>query len=66
MLVWAGLIESFVSQYHEPVIPYMAKILFGCVELILLCLFYAKSGTKEFDKEASSPEMPLEAQPGPQ
>ena len=45
MLVWAGFIEAFLSQYHEPVIPYVAKIAFGVVELILLFLFYAKSGT---------------------
>jgi uncharacterized membrane protein SpoIIM required for sporulation len=45
MLVWAGFIEAFLSQYHEPIIPYTAKIAFGCVELILLFLFYAKSGT---------------------
>src|SRR5262249_38422389 len=24
LLVWAGTIESFLSQYHEPVIPYVA------------------------------------------
>jgi len=45
MLVWAGFIEAFLSQYHEPIIPYTAKIAFGCVELILLIAFYAKSGT---------------------
>jgi uncharacterized membrane protein SpoIIM required for sporulation len=45
MLVWAGFIEAFLSQYHEPVIPYAAKIAFGCVELILLFLFYARAGT---------------------
>jgi len=44
LLVWAGLVEAFLSQYHEPVIPYSAKIAFGCVELILLVLFLAKSG----------------------
>ena len=44
MLVWAGFIEAFLSQYHEPVIPYAVKIAFGCVELILLFLFLAKSG----------------------
>lgn len=47
MLIWAGFIEAFLSQYHEPVIPYSAKIAFGCVELVLLCLFLAKSGTHE-------------------
>jgi uncharacterized membrane protein SpoIIM required for sporulation len=45
MLVWAGFIEAFLSQYHEPVIPYIAKIAFGGVELVLLVLFLAKSGT---------------------
>ena len=44
MLVWAGFIEAFLSQYHEPVIPYEVKIAFGFVELILLFLFLAKSG----------------------
>jgi uncharacterized membrane protein SpoIIM required for sporulation len=46
MLVWAGLIESFLSQYHEPVIPYSAKIGFGLAELALLVFFLAKSGSK--------------------
>jgi uncharacterized membrane protein SpoIIM required for sporulation len=46
MLVWAGFVESFLSQYHEPVIPYWAKISFGAVELCLLVLFLAKSGSQ--------------------
>ena len=46
MLVWAGIIESFFSQYHEPVIPYAVKIGFGSLELILLVLFLAWSGRK--------------------
>lgn len=45
MLVWAGFIEAFLSQYHEPVIPYSVKIAFGALELALLSLFLAKSGT---------------------
>ena len=44
MLVWAGIIEAFLSQYHEPVIPYSAKILFGGIELLLLILFLSRSG----------------------
>jgi uncharacterized membrane protein SpoIIM required for sporulation len=44
LLVWAGFVEAFLSQYHEPVVPYSAKIAFGLVELILLFLFLAKSG----------------------
>jgi uncharacterized membrane protein SpoIIM required for sporulation len=46
LLVWAGIIEAFFSQYHEPVIPYAGKIGFGTIELILLTLFLAKSGKK--------------------
>ncbi len=46
MLIWAGFIEAFLSQYHEPVIPYVAKIAFGCIELVMLVLFLARSGTK--------------------
>lgn len=38
-LVWAGIIESFLSQYHQPVIPYWAKIGFGSVELAALIWF---------------------------
>jgi len=46
MLVWAGVIESFFSQYHEPVLPYAVKIGFGAVELIALALFLGMSGRK--------------------
>jgi uncharacterized membrane protein SpoIIM required for sporulation len=44
MLVWAGLVEAFLSQYHEPVIPYSVKISFGFVELALLILFLTRCG----------------------
>lgn len=47
LLVWAGFVESFLSQYHEPVIPYAAKTAFGCVELVLLYLFLTRSGKEE-------------------
>jgi uncharacterized membrane protein SpoIIM required for sporulation len=51
MLVWAGFIEAFLSQYHEPVIPYDVKIAFGCVELILLYVFLSRSGIKSAESE---------------
>jgi uncharacterized membrane protein SpoIIM required for sporulation len=44
LLVWAGFVEAFLSQYHEPVIPYEVKIAFGVTELILLFLYLGKSG----------------------
>jgi uncharacterized membrane protein SpoIIM required for sporulation len=46
MLVWAGIIESFFSQYHEPVLPYHIKIAFGFFELIILALFLGRAGRK--------------------
>jgi len=49
MLVWAGFIEAFLSQYHQPVIPYSAKIAFGAVELVLLVLFLAKAGAGSYE-----------------
>ncbi|HSH94830.1 MAG TPA: stage II sporulation protein M [Roseimicrobium sp.] len=50
MLVWAGLIESFFSQYHEPVLPYAVKIAFGSTQLVLLALFLGLSGRKAASK----------------
>jgi uncharacterized membrane protein SpoIIM required for sporulation len=44
MLVWAGIIESFLSQYHEPVISYGTKITFGLVEAALLTFYLGFSG----------------------
>jgi uncharacterized membrane protein SpoIIM required for sporulation len=46
MLVWAGIVESFLSQYHEPVISYGTKISFGLVEAGLLTFYLAFSGRK--------------------
>jgi uncharacterized membrane protein SpoIIM required for sporulation len=39
MLVWAGLVESYFSQHHQPRLPYWFKIGFGSVELIALTAF---------------------------
>jgi uncharacterized membrane protein SpoIIM required for sporulation len=47
LLVWAGLVEAFLSQYHRPVVPYSLKIGFGIAELILLLLFLLRSGRGE-------------------
>jgi uncharacterized membrane protein SpoIIM required for sporulation len=44
MLVWAGIVEAFFSQYHAPVLPYSVKIAFGCVELVLLIVFLDRCG----------------------
>ena len=47
LLVWAGLVESFFSQYHEPVIPYAAKIAFGVLELVLLFIYLGFAGKQK-------------------
>ena len=57
MLVWAGFIEAFLSQYHEPVIPYSAKIAFGLIELALLCLFLSRSGRRNSSLESGRAAM---------
>jgi len=44
LLVWAGLVESYFSQDHEPALPYAVKIAFGTVSLVLLFSFLAFSG----------------------
>lgn len=51
LLIWAGFVEAFLSQYHEPVIPYIAKIAFGLVELVLLFFFLARSGLNQKQDE---------------
>jgi len=47
LLTWAGFVEAFLSQYHEPVIPYALKISFGVLELVLLILFLSRSGAEQ-------------------
>ncbi|HEY1848756.1 MAG TPA: stage II sporulation protein M [Opitutaceae bacterium] len=44
LLVWAGGVEAFFSQYHEPVIPYAVKIGFGLAEAAGLACFLAYAG----------------------
>ncbi len=46
LLVWAGLVESYFSQDHEPALPYAIKIAVGLIELVLLAAFLAFSGRK--------------------
>ena len=51
MLVWAGIVEAFFSQYHAPVLPYWVKISFGSAELFVLMWFLFRFGRK---KEAAA------------
>jgi uncharacterized membrane protein SpoIIM required for sporulation len=49
-LVWAGIIESFISQHHQPVLPYSVKIAFGAVQLGLLVLLLTRGGSRPVQK----------------
>lgn len=46
LLIWAGIIESFMSQYHEPILPYSVKIGFGAVQLVGLVAYLGLTGRK--------------------
>lgn len=46
LLVWAGIVEAFLSQNHEPEVPYVAKIAFGLVSLTALAGYLALAGRK--------------------
>lgn len=49
MLVWAGVVEAFFSQFHEPILPYSLKITFGLIELALLSLYLGWAGRTRID-----------------
>jgi uncharacterized membrane protein SpoIIM required for sporulation len=53
MLVWAGIVEAFFSQYHAPILPYWVKILFGSAELIFLTAFLLLCGRRDKAKTAT-------------
>ena len=53
MLVWAGMVEAFFSQFHEPVLPYSLKIAVGTSELVLLVLFLTRAGRTRPDARPS-------------
>lgn len=52
LLIWAGIIESFLSQYHDPRF-YPWKIGVGAVQLTGLILYLAFCGRKAPDKTTS-------------
>ena len=47
LLVWAGIIEAFFSQYHQPVLPYSAKIAFGLAQLLALGVLLGRRNKNE-------------------
>lgn len=55
LLIWAGFVEAFFSQYHEPVLPYAVKIALGALEFGLLVLFLARAGKEPQREEHAEP-----------
>jgi uncharacterized membrane protein SpoIIM required for sporulation len=49
LLVWAGIVEAFLSQVHEPRLPYVWKIALGVAEAVALALFLARAGRTPAD-----------------
>ncbi|NNE90720.1 MAG: stage II sporulation protein M [Verrucomicrobiales bacterium] len=58
MLVWAGIVESFLSQYHSPGF-YPIKIAFGVIEMILLIGYFGFCGylQKRKPETETDPEL---------
>ena len=47
LLVWAGMVEAFVSQHHAPVLPYALKTGFGIAEGAVLLWYFLLCGRKK-------------------
>jgi uncharacterized membrane protein SpoIIM required for sporulation len=52
LLVWAGIVESYFSQYHQPRLSYAFKITFGVLELAVLTAFLSSAWWWRKTKEA--------------
>jgi uncharacterized membrane protein SpoIIM required for sporulation len=46
MLSWAGIMEAFFSQHHEPELPYAFKIAIAGAELVLLAVYLLLIGRR--------------------
>ena len=51
LLIWAGIIESFMSQYLEPILPYVVKISFGVIQLVGLIAYMVLAGRGNLKQE---------------
>ncbi|UDQ98731.1 stage II sporulation protein M [Lentisphaerota bacterium WC36G] len=55
LLIWAGIVEAFLSQHHKGVLSYEFKIMFGFFELMLFVLWLSWSrGIVNFIKKIFS------------
>jgi uncharacterized membrane protein SpoIIM required for sporulation len=44
LLIWAGVLEANLSQYHEPALPYWLKISIGAAQLTALITYLTFAG----------------------
>ena len=56
LLVWAGFVEAYLSQYHF-VVPFWLKIGFGMLELVLLFLYLFFSGRAGEKQDSEATEL---------
>ncbi len=63
LLVWAGIIESYLSQTHEPAIPYSLKIGFGLAELVVMVAYLYLSGRGEETPDEEERRLDSTSQP---
>jgi len=49
MLTWAGIMEAFFSQHHQPELPYSFKVAIASAELVLLTLYLLVIGQRKSD-----------------
>ena len=47
LLMWAGVVEAFISQGHRPVLAYSSKIAFGVMELAALGSYLLVAGRQK-------------------
>lgn len=47
MLTWAGVMEAFFSQHHEPELPYGFKVAVAVAELVLLTVYLLVIGRRK-------------------
>jgi uncharacterized membrane protein SpoIIM required for sporulation len=59
MLVWAGLMEAFFSQHHQPELPYGFKIAVSVGELALLTVYLLVTGRREPNARVSQEGISL-------
>lgn len=59
MLVWAGIMEAFFSQRHQPELPYAFKVAVGAAELLLLSGYLLLIGKRHSESKPEIAERAL-------